>query len=452
MKMFKDYHFKETTNAFIALNHFEKPTFIQSEVISNVLRKRDVIAISPTGSGKTHAFLIPIMELIDASISKVQAVISAPTRELAMQLFQNAKLMQEAYPDLRIKLITGGENKERVMESLKNQPHIVIGTPGRMKDLFVNEGALRIETAQIFVLDEADMTFEYGFLDDVDAICGRMRENLQMLAFSATIPQALKVFLKKYMHHPKVIDVTKNIKPAIEHILVPCKHRNYAETILLMKDGFNPYTCLIVANTREEADEIANFLKEHKMKVLSLHGGLEYRERKQVMKRLASDEVSYIVATDIASRGIDIEGITHVISCGFPTDLQFYIHRAGRTGRNSREGVCYALYHESDRNAILNLMAKGIVFKHEEFKNEQWKELKPFDYKRVVKNDQMNVQISKTLGKKLTKVKPGYRKKRKELVEKIKRQKKREFIKEQIKNQRKEFFKSQQRLKNKGND
>ncbi len=452
MKMFKDYKFSEYTKKFIELNKFEKPTLIQEEVIPQVLKHRDIVAISATGTGKTHSFLIPLMEMIDPDLKQVQAVISAPTRELAMQIYNMAKLMVKADSRLNIKLITGGINKEKMIESLKVQPHIVIGTPGRIKDLFLNESILRVDSADIFVLDEADMTLEYGFLEDVDAICGRMSNNLQMLAFSATIPLELKNFLKKYMHNIKLIDLSKNeaSQANIIHTLVPCKHLSYSETILNLKDGFMPYVCLIIANTREEAGKIADDLRNHHLDIIELHGGLEQRERKQAMKQLINIKASYVVATDIASRGIDIEGITHVISCGFPNDLDFYIHRAGRTGRNNREGTCFALYKDNDEKAIKALMNKGIIFEHKSFKNGVWKNLKPYGEKRIPKNDLTEKEIAKKLTKKAQIVKPGYKKKRKAEIEKIKRKEKRDFIKAQIKAQRKEFFKKQQRLKSRG--
>ncbi len=452
MKMFKDFNLKDETYKFIELNKFEKPTLIQEEVIPEVLKKKDIVAISATGTGKTHSFLIPLMEMINPNLEKVQAVITSPTRELAMQIYNNAKLISKANPNIKIKLISGGINKEKMIDSLKVQPHIVIGTPGRIKDLFLSESVLRVDSANIYILDEADMTLEYGFLEDVDAICSRMHDKLQMLAFSATVPLLLKQFLKKYMHNMKLIDLSKNEKvpSKIEHILIPCKHMTYSETILNIKDGFMPYVCLIIANTRDEASKIAKDLRNNDTPVVEIHGGLQQRERKQAMKLLTSLKQTYIVATDIASRGLDIEGITHVISCGFPSELDFYIHRSGRTGRNNREGTCFALYRENDENAIKSLIGRGIKFSHKSFKNGIWKDLKPYGEKRKAKNDKTEIEIAKKLTKKSNIVKPGYKKKRKEEIAKIKRKEKREFIQNQIKTQRKEFFKKQQRLKSRG--
>lgn len=452
MKTYKDFNFNDNTTKFIDLNRFIKPTPIQNAVIPMMLKKKDIIAVSDTGTGKTHAFLIPLMEMVDTKQSIVQAVITAPTRELATQIYNNAKLMVEANPNLRIKLITGGIDRIKMADSIKQQPHIVIGTPGRIKDLFLEQSVLRVDTATTYIVDEADMTLEYGFLDDVDAICGRMHKNLQMLAFSATIPMALKPFLKKYMNAPQTIIMKDEHEsnPKIEHVLVPCKHRSYAETLTSILPGFMPYVCLIFANTREEASNVADELRSQGKQIVEIHGGLQARQRKQAMKQLQNLEHSYVVATDIAARGLDIEGITHVVSLGFPSEIDFYIHRSGRTGRAGKEGTCFALYKESDEKAIQILKEKGIHFEHRNFKNGSWQELKPHGKKSVAKNDLREKEISKTLHRKNEKVKPGYKKKKAALVQKIKQKEKRDLIRSEIKAQRKEMYKTQQRLKSKG--
>lgn len=198
MKTLSEIGLSEKTCEFIEKNGFTELTPIQEKVIPAVLKGKDVIGLSRTGTGKTHAYLIPLMEKVDSSLDHPYAVITAPTRELAMQIYEKAKVMAEVDPALRIKLYTGGTDRNRDLKQLRSsQPHIVIGTPGRIKDLFLNEAALRIDLAPLLIVDEADMTLEYGFLDEIDAFAGRMSESLQMLAFSATMPEQLKPFLKK---------------------------------------------------------------------------------------------------------------------------------------------------------------------------------------------------------------------------------------------------------------
>lgn len=449
MNKYSDYNFKEQTKQFIELNKFVTPTQIQRDVIPHAMKGKDIIGISATGTGKTHSFLIPILERINVEEDKVQAVISAPTRELALQLYTRALDMSKACKQLRIKLITGGVDKQRMSEQLKVQPHIIIGTPGRMKDMFLSEGTLRLDTASILVVDEADMTLEFGFLEDIDAMCSRMRSDLQMMSFSATIPEGLKPFLKKYMSNPITVTVEedKMFKPQIEHILVPCKHLSYEEELLEVLKGFTPYVCLIFANTRAECTTAANLLRENGYGVLELHGDLTSRARKSAMKSLTNLKESYVVASDVAARGIDIEGVSHVISLGFPQELDFYIHRSGRTGRAGNKGICYALYKKEDENVIRQLQVKGIGFKHRDIKNGEWRELTPIFERKRKKDDPLEKEISKMVNSKKKKVKPGYKKKRKEEVDKLKRKAKRQLIQTEIKAQAKERAKERQRKK-----
>lgn len=449
MNQYSDYQFKEQTKKFIAFNKFITPTEIQREVIPQAIKGRDIIGISATGTGKTHSFLIPILERINVNEDKVQAVISAPTRELALQLYTRALDMCKACEGLTIKLIIGGVDKQRMSEQLKKQPHIVIGTPGRMKDMFLTETTLRLESASIFVVDEADMTLEFGFLEDIDAICSRMREDLQMMSFSATIPEGLKPFLKKYMRNPLTVTIKDDhkFKPQIEHVLIPCKHHSYQEKLLEVLPMFTPYICLIFANTRVECAETAKMLRENGYGVVELHGDLSSRARKNAMKSLTNMRESYIVASDIAARGIDIDGVSHIISLGFPNEIEFYIHRSGRTGRAGKTGICYALYNKSDENVIRQLQIKGIGFKHKDIKNGEWRDLTPIFKQRPKKDDPLEKEISMMVGSKKKKVKPGYKKKRKEEIDRLKRKAKRQLIQNDIKAQAKERAKERQRKK-----
>ncbi len=455
MKKFEDFNLKDYTKKFIELNHFTQPTPIQEEVIPSAIRGKDVIGLSATGSGKTHSYLIPILEKIDFENEDCQAVVTAPTRELAAQIYEMAKEMVQAKEDIRVSLFVGGQDRDKDIEKLKKQqPHIAIGTPGRIKDLFLNAGALRIDKASILVVDEADMTLEYGFLDEIDAFAGRMSESLQMMAFSATMPDQLKPFIKKYMHHPVTFQIGEAVRfnPDITHVLVPCYHHSFAETILSILPGFQPYVCLIFANTRVEASKIAEELRSHGMSVSEIHGDLTSRQRKQSMKSIASGENTYVVATDLAARGIDIAEVTHVISCGFPSDLEYYVHRAGRTGRAGSKGMCFALYHEEDDAAIRSLQKRGIHFEHRRFKNNTWVDLRGYGQKYQRKDDtELDKKIAMVYNnKKNTRVKPGYKKKRKNAIAKIYQKKKREMIRSKIREEKKAMYKERARKEREG--
>ncbi len=449
MNKYSDYMFRESTKRFIELEGFVNPTQIQKEVIPQACKGRSIVGISATGSGKTHAFLIPIMEMVDSEIDQIQAVISAPTRELATQIYLRCNKMQEANPELNIRLIVGGKEKSKMVSSLKKQPHIVIGTPGRIKDLFINEQALRVDTAKIFVVDEADMTLEMGFLEDVDAIAGKMNRNLQMMSFSATIPLELQKFLKKYMEVPKVIQIedANHFQPKINHILVPAYDKTYEEKLMELLPLITPYMCLIFANTREKVASVATMLRDEGYEVIELHGDLTSRERMKAMKELQVLKKTYVVASDVASRGIDIDGVSHVISLGFPKELEYYIHRSGRTGRAGKDGICYSIYVASDDQAIRSLEKRGIKFEHQAIKNGAFRILEPLHKKKVKKDDPLEKEIAKIVKKKNTKVKPGYKKKQKQEVERLKRKARRAMIQNDIKAQQKERAKQKQRDK-----
>ena len=450
MKKFEDFNLKKETMQLIAENHFKTPTPIQEEIIPDALKGKDLIGLSATGSGKTHAYLIPIMEKLNPSQDRVQAVITAPTRELARQIYENAKMMAVINPQIRVGLYVGGEDRDRDIESLKkNLPHVAIGTPGRIKDLFLNAGVLRIENADLLVVDEADMTLECGFLDEIDAFAGRMKEDLQMLAFSATMPDQLKPFIRKYMHHPLTKQIGERVRfnPDITHVLVPCYHHTYAQVIESILPGFNPFVCLIFANTRKEAGEIAEALRNSGIDVTEMHGDLTSRKRKQSMKEIADARHTYVVCTDIAARGIEISEVSHVISCGFPEDLEYYVHRAGRTGRAGSSGTCYALYHEEDDAAIRSLKNRGIRFEHRRYRKEGWQDLRPYGQKyRRQEDDELDKKITMAYNnKKNTKVKPGYKKKRKMEIEKIYRKKKRDMIRSKTREEKKAMYRERAR-------
>ena len=275
-----------------------------------------------------------------------------------------------------------------------------------------------------------------------------MVKDPEVLCFSATFPEELNSFVKRYLNNPKIIRVEdKKRDPHITHVLINCKHKEYREVVYDILPGFRPYVCLIFANSKDEADETYRYLSEKGVKALLLHGGLESRDRQKAIKDLQAKKYTYVVASDVASRGIDIDGISHVISMGLPSQLQFYMHRAGRTGRNEKDGTCYLLYKDSDLEAIRTLNKKGVNFLAKEYKNGNWKEASnPTDRKRIKVNVEEK-EIVKTLYRKKEKVKPNYKKKKNLQVEKIKRKKRREFIQSRIKAERIERYKEKQRNK-----
>lgn len=452
MCTFNQFKLADFCNQVINELGFKKPTAIQEKVIPLIKKNKDVIGISQTGTGKTHAFLLPIMDKIDPEKDMVQAVITAPTRELAQQIFDNARLFKKYNPKLRVSLIIGGNDRQKTIQKLTTQPHVVIGTPGRIKDLSLDEQALKITTADIMVIDEADMTFEFGYLEDIDAVASKMKEDLQMLVFSATIPQIMRPFLKKYLKAPVLVEIENQTitNQNVENILLATKHHDRYDVLKKIISLIDPYICLIFANTREEVAGIAKRLREDGLKVGEIHGDLEPRERRQMMRRINNNEFQYIVATDIAARGIDIDGASHVINYQLPKEPDFYIHRSGRCGRGKYTGICYSLYDSTDENNLKILERRGIEFKNMGIKNNKFVDLgeRLKRTKRVKQQTELEKEVQKII-RRPQKVKPGYKKKRKREIEKLVRKQKRAIIQNDIRRQKKERARAAQIAKRK---
>ncbi|EFV77355.1 hypothetical protein HMPREF1013_02316 [Bacillus sp. 2_A_57_CT2] len=358
---------------------FFEPTEIQERMIPAVLKGESAIGQSQTGTGKTHSYVLPILQKVDPSRQEVQAIITAPTRELANQIYHEILKVTEHCPEgeeITARCYIGGTDKQRTIEKLKRQPHVVVGTPGRINDL-VKEQALFVHTAEILIVDEADLMLDMGFIEDVDQIAARMPEKLQMLVFSATIPEKLKPFLKKYMENPKYVHVEPKQAAAanIEHWLLPSRHRNKVELVYQALTSLNPYLAIVFTNTKKKADEVADGLISKGLKVGRIHGDLNPRERKKMMKQILDLEFQYIVATDLAARGIDIQGISHVINYELPTDLDFYIHRVGRTARAGFSGIAVTVYETSDEDALNRLEKMGLEFQHKDLQKGEWTDL-----------------------------------------------------------------------------
>lgn len=409
---------------------FEEPTEIQTQVISQIQNKQDIIAQSKTGSGKTHAFLLPLLNQLDQENSNVQIVITAPSRELAEQLYQAAVQLTENAPwEIRVSRFMGGTDKNKQIESLQaNQPHVAIGTPGRLLDL-VRENHLLTHTAFAMVVDEADMTLDLGFIEEVDGIAATLPANSQFLVFSATIPQKLQPFLQKYMNNPLTIRVENKgvISDLIENLLISTKSKDRTDVIYELLTIGNPYLVLIFANTQEKVEELATELANRGLNVGVIHGGLDSRERRRVMREIHQLEYQFIVATDLAARGIDIEGVSHVINAEVPQDLSYFVHRVGRTGRNNLPGIAITLYSPGEEEEIEIIENMGIEFKEKAIKNHELVDAptRRSERKRPAKKLEYDGEIAGMAKKAKKKVKPGYKRKlRAKRKEKIRQQRK----------------------------
>lgn len=422
MTNFKDYSLKPFLLEAVEKLGFTEPTPIQKQIMPHILKGTSAIGQSHTGTGKTHSFIIPIVERIDVSRQEVQAVIAAPTRELGMQLYNEVLKLTEG-SSIEVKSFIGGTDKQRSINKLKTQPHIVIGTPGRLKDM-VNERALFVHTSKILVVDEADLAFDMGFIEEIDQVASKMQEDLEMYVFSATIPEKLKPFLKKYMESPVHVKIGDKRPTAdgLDFYLVPVRSKKKMERLKEVMGIINPYLAIIFVNTRTNADYVADQLAKEGIKVGRVHGDLAPRERVKMMRQIRDLEYQYIVATDLAARGIDIQGVSHVINYELPEDLEFFIHRVGRTARAGMKGLAITLFKPEEEDAIVRVEKMGIPFEQKDIVKGDFVDLKERHSRKTrVRTTNEADTKAKTMVHKPKSVKPMYKKKMKWKMDEIKK-------------------------------
>lgn len=445
MSTFADYNFAPFLQQALAQIKFTKPTPVQQQVIPVINAGRDAVVQAQTGSGKTHAYLLPLLnQLTTAPV--VQIVITAPSRELAYQIRLAAEqLLQPAAHTWKIGFYVGGTDKQHQIASLrKQQPQIVIGTPGRILDLLKSQYLL-VNTTQHLVIDEADMTLDMGFLNDVDRIASAMPAQLQMLVFSATIPQKLQPFLKKYLHQPQNIQLTVPtiIAPNITNWALFTRGRDRKQVLYQVLTMGQPYLALIFANTKTAVTEIYEYLAARGLNVIQLHGDLPARTRRRTMKAIENMEYQYVVASDLAARGIDIPGVSHVINAEIPREDEFFIHRVGRTGRNQMSGLAITLFDPDEIDKISHLEELGIKFVIKQIKNHEF-----VDYQlnqrrqRRAQSSALDPGLRGLVKKQQRKKKPGYRKKIKQAI-KTDRAQKRKLAQRLQKKQQRQAHKQQ---------
>lgn len=435
----------ELNQKFQRHNRFKELTNVQTQVLKEIPKKRDLIVKSATGTGKTHAFLFAILELLEVEKQNTQAIILAPTRELAMQIDRFAKDVQNVDDRITIDLAIGGMDNTRLKRKLEKQPQILISTPGKMQEI-INDNIIRLDSVKVLVIDETDMMLDYGFISEVDQIASRMLDHTIFMLYSATIPVGLKAFIKKYLKRPIDIDGQgeEALKPRIQHVLINQRHRSDEEAVLDVLSSISPLLAIVFTNTKQSAIAIAAYLRDYGIDCVEIHGDVSDRGRKQVVNRIHAKKVRYIVATDLAARGIDLPEISHVINVGLPShDLSFYTHRAGRTGRSGREGMAISLVGPKDQSAVVRLMKQGISFDYKRIKDGTLQDVRPF-YNIAKRQKQIDPEVAQILNRKDIKVKPGYKKARKAEIENLMRRKRREMIRAEIREQKKARAKAKQ--------
>jgi len=343
IKQFKDYQLSEEILRALDGLGYSEPTEVQMKVLPAALDKKDISVKSQTGSGKTAAFGIPICELVDWDENKPQALVLTPTRELAMQVSEDIMNIGR-FKRIKATAVYGKQPFAKQRAELKQKSHVVVGTPGRIMD-HIERHTLDLSKIEILVLDEADEMLSMGFIELVESIIKQLpKERLTML-FSATLPKDVEKLCHKYMINPLDIEVEKSQlhDKHITHEVYVVSENNKLDLLKDITVVENPDSCIIFCRTKDNVDQLVDSLDDAGYSVDKIHGGMEQDERFDVMNEFKRGEFRYLIATDVAARGIDIDRITHVINYDMPLENESYVHRTGRTGRAGQEGKAISL-------------------------------------------------------------------------------------------------------------
>ncbi|MFD3156913.1 DEAD/DEAH box helicase [Haloimpatiens sp. FM7330] len=339
-----------------------EPTPIQEQSITLINNGNDIIAESQTGTGKTLAFLLPMFENMSPAVNTIQGLIVTPTRELAIQITQEAVKLKKA-KDLNILAAYGGKDIKSQLKKLKGNIHLVIATPGRLLD-HLNRKTINLNNLKTLVLDEADQMLLMGFKNEVRSIISHTPKNRQTLCFSATINSEVKKLAYKNMRDPKLVIIEKEeiTLKNIKQVLIETTDRRKQEDLCKILDEENPFMAIIFCRTKRRVDKLEEALHQKGYNCEKLHGGITQSKRERIMKSFKKLEIQYLIATDVAARGLDITGVTHVFNYDIPENAESYIHRIGRTGRAGEKGSTFLFAAPKDEHT-LNLIEKGIKFK-----------------------------------------------------------------------------------------
>jgi ATP-dependent RNA helicase DeaD len=340
-------------NRAIAEMGFVQPTEIQSRVIPLLLDARDVIGQAQTGTGKTAAFGIPLIEGIDDAQPHTQALVLAPTRELAIQIAEELRRLARYLPDIRVATIYGGAAYGRQLEDLKAGAQVVVGTPGRVLD-HIGRGTLKLDDVDYVVLDEADRMLDMGFLPDVERILRRTPRERQTALFSATMPTVIRILSRRYMHEPATVHVQPQqvTVDEVEQVYYEVAERDKIDGLLSLIEQDTPERAMIFRQMKVGVDRLVSQLKRKGLAVAAIHGDMSQTSREQVLRDFREGRLRYLVATDVAARGLDIPEVSHVFNFDIPDDPEAYVHRIGRTARAGRSGRAITFVAEWDSDKL----------------------------------------------------------------------------------------------------
>jgi ATP-dependent RNA helicase DeaD len=336
--------------------NYKEASPIQAEAIPLILQGQDVIALAQTGSGKTAACAIPMCHLVNTEITHVQALIIVPTRELALQYATEAQKIG-IERGVKAFAVFGGEDATMQLSKLKHGVHVLVSTPGRLID-FIYSRSIDLSHVKTLILDEADEMLSMGFYDDLEFIIQCLNHAHQTLLFSATMPPQISKIAKQHMKDPKEVCLTQQQKSPqkIDHRFVYCHHEHKGTTLVRLIQDLHPKQAIVFCRSREEVERVCRGLKQHFEGVDFLHAGLSQDVRTIITGKFRSGRIRILVATDVAARGLDFSGITHVFIFHLADDPDVYVHRSGRTGRNEKEGIVVTLVTNRELRALKSVL------------------------------------------------------------------------------------------------
>ena len=341
MKTFAEFGLEPKVLQAVTEMGFEESTPIQAKAIPIAMKGADLIGQAQTGTGKTAAFGIPLISKIPPEEDRIVALVMTPTRELAIQVADELGKLAR-YKGIRTLPIYGGQDIGRQIRALKKKPQIIIGTPGRLLD-HINRKTIRLDDVKTVVLDEADEMLDMGFMEDITTILGLVPEERQTMLFSATMPPNIQKLAQQFLRNPEHVSVIpKNITaPSIEQTYIEVHEREKFEALSRLLDMESPDLAIVFGRTKRRVDELSEALQKRGYSADGLHGDLSQNQRDTVMRKFRDGSIDVLVATDVAARGLDVSGVTHVINFDLPQDPESYVHRIGRTGRAGKEGIAY---------------------------------------------------------------------------------------------------------------
>lgn len=362
MMTFKELGINDDILSVLKNQGIKNPTPIQEQSIGLIKNRIDVIAEAQTGTGKTLAFLLPMFENINPNINTTQGLIITPTRELAIQITEEATKLKKA-KDINILAAYGGKDLSSQLKKLKGNTHLIIATPGRLLD-HLRRNTIDLTKLRTLVLDEADQMLLMGFKNEVEEIINHTSKKRQTLCFSATMNTQVKKLAYRYMVDPKIVTVNKEevTLANIKQTLVETTDRNKQDDLCKVLDEDNPFMAIIFCRTKRRVDNLEEDLYKRGYNCKKLHGDLTQSKRERVMKEFKDTKIQYLIATDVASRGLDVTGVTHIYSYDMPENTESYIHRIGRTGRAGESGIACLFATDKDKYMV-NAIEKTIEFK-----------------------------------------------------------------------------------------